>query len=109
MRNAPLLCNLKVHYHVHKFLALYPVLNQLNPVHTLTSYFSLIFILYFPPTYASVSQEVSSLDILQVKFCISFSSFLCVHAPHTIILSHPKILLSSGTKNSILIDPFFKG
>jgi len=40
IRYSSLLCNLKVHYSVHKCLSPNPVLCFMNPVHSLTPYFS---------------------------------------------------------------------
>jgi hypothetical protein len=59
----------EVHYHIHKSLLLDPILNSLNPVCTLTSYFLRVnfnFILPVVPKYLKY-------------FLLTFwSSFLCI-------------------------------
>jgi hypothetical protein len=72
-----LLWNLKVHYCVHKSLSLSPILIQMNPVHTLPSYFSKIhsnFILLSTPK----SSKCLFPSAFPTKFFTHFSSLLCV-------------------------------
>jgi hypothetical protein len=69
--NACNIWNLKVHHCVHNSLAMDPVLNYINPVHTLRSYF-----LY--AAFACVSHVVTCIQVSVLKYCIHVSSSLHV-------------------------------
>jgi hypothetical protein len=48
-----------------------PILNEFNPIHDLTSYFSKIQL--YVPIYIRVSKLLSSLKIFRLKLCIYLS------------------------------------
>jgi hypothetical protein len=74
------LCNLKVHYHVHKSLPKIPILSPLNSVHILTHYPNLLW--WQCSMFTCISQSISRL-----KLCISLiSPFLLHNLPISSIL-----------------------
>jgi hypothetical protein len=52
------------------------ILNQIDSVHNLVSYFFNIYFNVSSPTHTYFSQVVSHLDIDKLKFCMCFSSLL---------------------------------
>lgn len=66
-----LLWNLMLLYNVHKILAPIPISSQMNPFHTLQTYFPKI---YFSSILPSIPRSSKS----QPKFCTDFSSSPCI-------------------------------
>jgi hypothetical protein len=75
-----LLLNSKVHYHIHWSLQVDNILNQINPVHTFTSYlFKIRFNIVLPMTPASPKWSL--------YFRISDYNFVCISNPGLICLT----------------------
>jgi hypothetical protein len=74
--------NPKILCHLQKNSPPDPTLNEFNPFHILTLYFSDTF-QYYLPIYSYVSEAVSSLQVLQPKFWMHFLS------PHVCYMSDP--------------------
>jgi hypothetical protein len=71
-----ILWNPKIHYHVHKGLQLVPVMNQMNPDHTTSSYFSKI-------QFNTVLQPTSYMILTVLSFGLSHQNLVCI-----LLLSH---------------------
>jgi hypothetical protein len=67
------LCNVKFYCRVHKNPPLVPILSQMNPIRTLTTYF-LRSTLILPFIYSYVPQKVSFLHVFWLKFCMHIST-----------------------------------
>jgi hypothetical protein len=95
------LWNPNVHYCAKRSPPLVPILNQMNQVHTFTPYFFKIYF-YMSNTFicAWISQVVSSLQVLQLKFSMHFSFPPCVpHPTHPIFLDFITRIIFSGHYN----------
>ena len=72
-----LICKAKGHYRVYKSPLLVPNLSQLNPAHILTHHSFKIYLNIIPPS-TLWSHDRSVAFIMQLHFCMNFSSFPCV-------------------------------
>jgi hypothetical protein len=68
--------NTNIHYQLHKRPQLGPILNQFNPIHTLTLYFLKIH-LNIVHVHLGLPSGLS-LQVFHLEFCMHFSPLLCV-------------------------------
>lgn len=73
--NPHIICNPKVHYQVQISPPLIPILNQVNPIYTLRSYFFKICINIILPYEHQGFQVVSFFQVSPSKPCIGFARF----------------------------------
>jgi hypothetical protein len=85
-----ILWNLKVHYHIHKIPPLIHVLDQINPVHALPSYF---FKIYFNTVLTSTHRSCkwyASFRFPHLYVCISHPPCFVMYPSHPLSILSPK-------------------
>jgi hypothetical protein len=70
---------LKVHYHIHNSLPQVPIMSQMNPVHTVPTYFQITILILFSHWHVGLMSSLF-LSGFKAKFCAHFLSpphYLC--------------------------------